>query len=120
MPGGAEHHGLDRGLEPGIGVADDQLNAAEAGGLERAQERVQNAPSSEVADVEPEDLAPPVSGNAGRDHDRLEDDPVLDARFAVGGIDKHMAERLLGQAAVPKRRNPRRQARRRSCPPRTC
>jgi len=45
-PRGVEQHGLDRGLEPGVGVGDDQLDVVQAAGLEPAQDAVQNAPSS--------------------------------------------------------------------------
>jgi hypothetical protein len=36
LPGSAEQHRLDRGLEPGMRVRDDQLHTVQATGLERA------------------------------------------------------------------------------------
>ena len=35
LPGGADEHRADRGLQPGVGVADDQLHPAEPAGLQR-------------------------------------------------------------------------------------
>ena len=39
--------------EAGVGVGDDQLHPAEAAGLQRAQDAVQNAPSSESPTSKP-------------------------------------------------------------------
>ena len=90
-------------LEPGVGVGDDQLHPAQPAGLERAQERGPERAVLAVADGEPEHLAPAVSPDAGGDHDRLGHDPVVDPGLAVGGVQEHVGERLLGQAAVAER-----------------
>ena len=50
-----------------------------------------------VADVEAEHLTPPVGGHSGGHDDGLGYDPVVDAGLAVGGIEEHVAERLLSQ-----------------------
>ena len=62
LPGGPEQHRADRGLQAGVGVGDDQLDPAQPAGLQRAQERGPERPVLAVADVEPEDLTPPVGG----------------------------------------------------------
>jgi hypothetical protein len=56
-----------------------------------------------VTDGEPEDLAPPISADSGGDHDRLGHDAVVDPGLAIGGIEEHVREGLLGQATVAKR-----------------
>src|SRR3712207_6000032 len=53
LPGRAEQHRADRGLEPGVGVGDDQLGAGQPTGLERAQERGPERAVLRIADGEP-------------------------------------------------------------------
>jgi len=50
LPGGADQHRGDRGLQPGVGVADHQLDPAQAAGLQAAQERGPERPVLAVAD----------------------------------------------------------------------
>jgi hypothetical protein len=59
LPAGAGHDGGDGGLEAGVGVGDDQLDAGEPAGLERAQEAVQKAPSSLSPTSRPSTSRPP-------------------------------------------------------------
>ena len=53
LPGGADEHRGDRGLQPGVGIGDDQLDPAEAAGLQPRRNAVQNAPSSESPTSKP-------------------------------------------------------------------
>jgi hypothetical protein len=101
LPGRAEQHRHDRLLEAGVGVGDDQLGAGEPTGLEGAQERGPEGAVLRVADRAAEHLAVPVGGHAGGDHHRLGDDPAVDPRRAVGGVEEHVGKRGLGQRPVP-------------------
>ena len=62
LPGRADHHRADRGLQPGVGVGDHQLRPGQAAGLQRAQERGPERAVLGVADIEAEDLTAPVGG----------------------------------------------------------
>ena len=64
---------------------------------------VQNAPSSRVADVEPEDLTAAVGGDAGGDHHRLGHHPAVDPGLAVGRVEEHVRVGDVGQGPVPER-----------------
>jgi hypothetical protein len=57
LPAGADEHGRDGLLQAGVGVGDDQLHAAQAAGLQPAQERGPERPVLAVADVHSQDLA---------------------------------------------------------------
>jgi hypothetical protein len=103
LPCCADQHRGDGGLEPGVGVGDDQLHPGQAAGAQRPQERGPERAVLAVADLEPEHLPVPVGGHAGGDDDRLGDDPVIDAGLAVGGVQEYIPERLPGQAAVAER-----------------
>jgi hypothetical protein len=48
-------------------------------------------------------LSPVWASHSGGDDHGLGDDPALDAGLAVGGIEEHVGELLLGQAAVTER-----------------
>ena len=115
LPGCAEQDRGDGLLESGVGIGDDQLHPAQPAGLEGAQERGPERAVLAVADGEARDLAPAVGADSGGDDDGLGDDPVVDPRRAVGRVEEHVGERLLGQAAVAERtdlggRDPRRSA----------
>jgi hypothetical protein len=97
LPGRAEQHRGDRGFQPGVGIGDDQLGAGQAAGFERAQERRPERAVLGVADGEAEHLPVPVGGHPGGDHHGLGDDPAVDPRLAVGSVQEHVGERLLGQ-----------------------
>jgi hypothetical protein len=58
-----------------------------------------------VPNSETEDLAAAVAAHSGRHHDRLGDDPPVDAGLAVGGIHKDVGEQLAGQGAVSEGRH---------------
>ncbi len=83
-----------------MGIGDDQLDPGQAAGLERAQERRPERAVLRVADGEAEHLAVAVGGHAGGDDDGLGDHPPVDPGLAVGGIQEHIREGLLGEAAV--------------------
>ena len=100
LPGGADQHRGDGGLQPGVGIGDDQLGPAQAAGLQRAQERGPKRAVLAVADVEPEDFTATVGGDAGGDHDRLGDHPAVDPGLAVGGVEEHIGVGDLGQGPV--------------------
>jgi hypothetical protein len=85
-----DQHRGDRGLQPGVGVGDDQLGAAQPTGLERAQERRPEGAVLGVADGEAEHLAVPVGRDPGSDYDRLGDHPAVDPGLAVGGSQEHV------------------------------
>jgi hypothetical protein len=53
LPGRAEQHRADGGLQPGVGVGDDQLGAAQPAGLQRAEERGPERAVLAVADPQP-------------------------------------------------------------------
>jgi len=103
LPGRAEQHRGDRGLQAGVGVGDDQLGAGEPAGLEGAQESGPEGAVLGVADGEAEHLAVPVGGDPGGDHDGLGDHPPVHPGLAVGGVEEHVRESLLGQRAVGER-----------------
>ena len=66
--GHAEHPG-DRGLEPLVGVGDDELHADQAARHQRAQELGPERLRLGLADVDAEDLAAPGLVHAVGDHD---------------------------------------------------
>ena len=86
-----------------MGVGDDQLHPVQAAGLQRAQERGPERAVLGVADVEAEDLTPPVGADPGGDHHGLGHDPPIDPGLAVGGVEEHVRERGVGQRPVPER-----------------
>jgi hypothetical protein len=71
LPRGAEQHRLDRGLKPGVRVADHQLHAVQATGAQPAQERGPERAVLAVANVEAEHLPATIRGNPGGHHDGL-------------------------------------------------
>jgi hypothetical protein len=88
-----------------VGVGDDQLHPTEAAGLQRAQERgPERGPERAVlgvADGEAEYLPPAVNADAGGHNHGLGDDPAVDPRLAVGGVEEHVGKRGVGQGSVP-------------------
>ena len=56
-----------------------------------------------VTDVEAEDFAAPVGGHPGGDHHRLRHHPVIDPGLAIGGVEEHIREPLVGQGPIPER-----------------
>ena len=105
LPGRAEQHAADRGLQALVGVGDHQLHSVQAAGLQRAQERGPERAVLAVPDVEAEHLPPAVGGHPGGDHHRLGHDPPVDPGLAVGGVEEHVRERGVGQGPVPERRD---------------
>ena len=113
LPGGAKHHRGDRLFEPGVGIGDHQLGAGQAAGLQRPQECRPERPVLAVADGEPEDLTATVRGDTGGDHDRLGHHPgplaalattgATDPGLAVGRIEEHVRELLVGQIPIGER-----------------
>jgi hypothetical protein len=103
LPGRALQHGGDRGLEPGVGVGDDQLDAVQAAGAQVAQELGPERFGLAVADGAAQDLAVAVRAHSGGDHHGLGHDPAVDSGLAVGGIGEHIRERLVVQWAGPPR-----------------
>jgi hypothetical protein len=82
LPGRAEQHGGDRGLQSGVGVGDDQLNSGEPARLQRSEEGGPERAVLGVADGEPEHLPPSVRADSGGDDDSLGDDPTVDPGLA--------------------------------------
>jgi hypothetical protein len=103
LPAGAGHDRGDGGLETGVGVGDDQLDAGEPAGLERAQERGPEGAVLAVADVQAQHLPTAISGHPGGDHHRPGDDPAVHAGLEVGGVNEHIREAGVGQGAGPER-----------------
>ena len=101
LPRRALERDLDRGDQPGVRVGDHQPNPAEAARLQRPEERRPERLGLRVADVEAEDLAGAVSGDADRDDDRLGDDLPPDSGLAVGRVDEHIRVGLLPERALP-------------------
>ncbi len=89
LPGRAEQDGLDRVFEPGVGIGDDQLHAAQPAGLQAAQERGPKRAVLAVADIEPKHLAPPIRGHAGGHHDRT--------RYRPAGVKRSPSVSMAGR-----------------------
>jgi hypothetical protein len=66
---------------------------------------VQKAPSSQVADIEPEHLAAAVAGDSGGDHHRLGDDPMVNPGLAIGGVEEDIRIAGVAERAVTERRH---------------
>jgi hypothetical protein len=71
LPRRPQKHRPDRALQALVGVGDDEADAGQATGPERAQEGVQKAPGFAVADRQAQHLAVAGPGHAGGDDDRL-------------------------------------------------
>ena len=84
-PGGAENLG-DGGLQPLMGVGDDELDAAQAPPRQLAQEFVPERSGFRGADVAAERLAPAVAVDADGDDDRGRDDAPAPTHLHVGGV----------------------------------
>jgi hypothetical protein len=103
LPGCAEQHRGDGLLQPGVGIGDNQLHPTQPASFEAAQELCPERAVLAVAHGEAEHFAPAISPDAGGDHHRLRHHAVVDPGLAVGGIQEHVRERLVGQAAVAER-----------------
>jgi hypothetical protein len=103
LPRRTEQHRGDGLLQPGVGIGDDQLHPTQPASLERAQECRPERAVLGVAHGEPEHLAPAISPDAGGDHYRLRHHAVVHPSLAVGRVQEHVGEGLLGQAAVAER-----------------
>ena len=99
LPAGALKHRADSLLQPGGGVGDDELDAVDTAGLQRAEEARPKGLGLAVTDVETKDLAAPVGGNTDRDDHGLGDDAVVDPRLAIRGVEEHVG--VPGLAEVP-------------------
>ena len=63
VPAGASHDRGDGLLQTGVGIGDDQLDAGEPAGLERAQERGPERAVLAVTDVQAQHLPTAISGH---------------------------------------------------------
>lgn len=79
------------------------MDAIEPAGLEGAEERGPERLRFRLADLEAEDLPPPVGGDADRDHDSLRDHAAADAGFAVGRVEEHVRVGLIRERSVAER-----------------
>ena len=86
LPGGAKHFG-DGGLQPLMGIGDDQPDPAQAAAGEATQELDPECLRLAVADGHAEHLAPAVGVDADGDDDRDRDDVVVAPGFDVGGVE---------------------------------
>src|SRR6202008_294444 len=86
LPGGVEH-ARDRGLDPLVGVGDDELHAAQAAAREAAQELGPEGLGLRRADRHAEHLAPAVAVDAHGNGDGDRDDAAGLAHLEVGGVD---------------------------------
>ncbi len=86
-------------------VTDHQLHAVQTAGLQRAQKRGPKCAVLAVTDVKAQHLAASIGGHPGSHHDGLGHHTVVDSGLAVGGVEKHIPEWLVGQRPVPKRRD---------------
>jgi hypothetical protein len=81
-------------LQAGVGVGDDELDAGQPTGLERAQERRPEGAVFGVADVQAEDLLATVDDDPGGDHDCTADHPAIHPGLEVGGVHEPPAGRV--------------------------
>jgi hypothetical protein len=86
LPGGVHQFG-DGGLDPLVGVRDDELDAAQAAPPELAEELGPEGLRLRRADVHAEHLAA-VRIDADSDNPRDRDDAVVAAHLHVGGVDQ--------------------------------
>jgi len=84
-----------------VGVGDDQLDAVEAAGLERAQERRPEGAVLAVAHIQAQHLSAAIGGHAGGDHHRAAHHPAVYAGLEVGGVQEHIREGGVGERAGP-------------------
>jgi site-specific DNA recombinase len=85
LPGGAEDAG-DRALQPFMGVGDDQLHAAQAALDQTLEEGGPEGLGLGGADVQTDDLAPPLGVAGHGDYRRDRDHPPALALAQVGGV----------------------------------
>ena len=103
LPARADEHRRDRRLQAEVVVGDHELHAAEAASAEALEERGPEGAVFAVADVDAQHFAVTAGGDAGRDHDRAGHDPAVDAALDVGGVDEHVGELDVVEAAVAER-----------------
>ena len=80
----------DRGLQPGVRVADGELHADQAAGDEAAEELGPERFGLGLADVDREDLPPPALMDAVRDDERLGDDAAAVADLLHLGVQEQV------------------------------
>jgi len=93
LPARALHRGRDRLDEAAVGVADDQLKAAQATVLELAQQLGPEGFGLAVSDLAAQDFPSAVGTHPSGDHDGLRHDPLVKPDLAVGRIEEHIRER---------------------------
>jgi hypothetical protein len=86
LPGGAEHLGDGR-LDALVGVADDQLDPAQAAPRQLAQELRPDRLGLGCADLQAQNLATSVGVHADGDDDGHRHDPSAAPDLEVGGVD---------------------------------
>jgi hypothetical protein len=92
LPAGASHDRTNGLLAADVSVRDDQLDALEAAGFQAAQEGGPEGAVLGVADVQAQDLAAAVGGDASGDHHRAADHSAVDAGLEVGGVHEQVRE----------------------------
>ena len=103
---GAVQGGRDGGDEPGVGIGGDQLDPGQAAGVQAAEQGQPAGLGLGRADVDAEDLAVPVSVDAGRDQDVGVDHPAALAdlhRQRVRGQERVRARRPGAGSGSPRR-----------------
>jgi hypothetical protein len=98
LPGGAEHAG-DRRLEPLVGIGDDELHAAQAAPDQAPEEGAPEGLGFAGADVQADDLAPPLGVAGHGDYGGDGDDPPALALAQVGGVQPQVGP-LAGQGPL--------------------
>ncbi len=78
-----------------MGVADDELDPAQAAVAQVAQELGPERLGLAVPDLAAQHFPSAVGADAGGDHDRLGDHPTVEADLAVGRVQEHVGEGLL-------------------------
>src|SRR5690606_14340868 len=103
LPGSADEHRGDGGLETEVVIADHELHPGETPGPESLQERGPERPVLAVADGHAQDLTVTSASHASGDHHRPGHDPPIDAALQVGGIGEHVRELDVIERPVPER-----------------
>ena len=86
-----------------MSVTDDELHPAETARLQRAQETRPERLRFGLPDLEAEDLAASIGGDADRDDDRLRDHSPPNSCFAVGRVEEHVGIRRVREGPVTER-----------------
>jgi hypothetical protein len=83
-----------------VSIGDDEPHPAQAAVFQRSQERGPEHLVFRVADVDTEHLAVTVGGHARGHHDSSGDDAMVDAGLDVGGVQVHVGEGDVVEAAA--------------------